>query len=39
MNYESGKNLEIKETLKSKYAHTYVRGGRITHYMQSLPIR
>lgn len=39
INYELGKNLEIKETLKSKYAHKYVRGGRMAHYMQKLPIR
>lgn len=39
MNYESGKNLEIKERLKSKYAHKNVSGGRIVHYMQRLPIR
>lgn len=39
INYESGKNLKIKEALKSKYAYKYVRGGRIAHYMQSLPIR
>lgn len=36
---QAKKNLEIKETLKSKYAHKYVRGGRMARYMQRLPIR
>lgn len=34
-----GQKSGNKRTLKSKYAHKYVRGGRVTHYMQRLPIR